>query len=287
MHAAARDRHSGDGPLGNLFANSATMDAFSYNPASVLSLLLTMMRVSIVMFMLPVFSTNNIPTQVKAAITIVFCLGVWPHLALSGTAMPAHPFDVAIMMLGEAVLGLVLGMAVNFLFMGIQAGGELLGFQMGFTMINIADPLTGNQTGATAFFLWMVSLLVFLSLDGHLYMIKGFVASFDLVPPGQLFVGPMVLRQVMYLASQMFVLALQIAAPVMVALFLVEVSLGLMARTSPQIPIMEFGFPIKIAVGFFFLGLLMVIMSDRIASFVQGLDGLFSNLLRAMSPMYQ
>ena len=263
------------------------MDVFNYDPASVLSLLLTMMRVSIVLFMLPVFSTNNIPMQVKGAITIVFCLGVWPNLALNGAVMPEHPFDVAIMMLGEAVLGLVLGMAVNFLFMGIQAGGELLGFQMGFTMINIADPLTGNQTGATAFFLWMVSLLVFLGLDGHLYMIKGFMASFDLVPPGQLFIGPMILRQIMYLASQMFVLALQIAAPVMVALFLVEVSLGLMARTSPQIPIMEFGFPIKIVVGFFFLGLLMVIMSDRIAAFVQGLDGLFGNLLRSMSPKYQ
>ena len=60
-----------------------------------------------------------------------------------------------------------------------------------------------------------------------------------------------------------------------------------MARTSPQIPIMEFGFPIKVMVGFFFLGLLMVIMSDRITSFVQGLDGLFSNLLRAVWPMYQ
>lgn len=180
------------------------MDAFNYDPAAVLSLLLTMMRVSIVMFMLPVFSTNNIPIPVKAAVTIVFSLGVWPHLALSGAAMPAHPFDMVLMLLGEVVLGLVLGMAVNFLFMGIQAGGELLGFQMGFTMINFADPLTGNQTGATAFFLWMVSLLAFLALDGHLYMIKGFAASFALVPPGGLFIGENLLWQVLHLAAQVF-----------------------------------------------------------------------------------
>ena len=63
------------------------MDAFNYDPAAVLSLLLTMMRVSIVMFMLPVFSTNNIPIPVKAAVTIVFSLGVWPHLALSGAVL--------------------------------------------------------------------------------------------------------------------------------------------------------------------------------------------------------
>lgn len=116
------------------------MNIFSYDPATVLSLILTIMRVSIVMFMLPIFSTNNIPISVKAAISVIFTLGVWPHISVSGAIMPQHPFEVVLMMLGEVVLGLVLSMAVNFLFMGIQSGGELLGFQMGFTMINFADP---------------------------------------------------------------------------------------------------------------------------------------------------
>lgn len=259
------------------------MDLFAYNPASVFSLLLTIMRVSIVMFMLPIFSTNNIPIQVKAAVTLVLSLAVWPYLAPTAT-LPAHPFGVALMVLGELVMGLVLGMAVNCLFMGIQSGGELLGFQMGFTMIHFADPLSGNQTGASAFFLWMVAALAFLSMDGHLYMIKGFASSFTLVPPGQLLVGRLVLDQVFFLVAQVFVLALQIAAPVMVALFLVEVTLALMARTSPQVHIMEFGFPLKIGVGFFFLGLLMTIMADHIGTFIQGMDAMFANLLKAMGP---
>ncbi|MBD5647883.1 MAG: flagellar biosynthetic protein FliR [Desulfovibrio sp.] len=263
------------------------MDIFSYDPTAVLSFLLTIMRVSIVMFMLPVFSTNNIPVSVKAAVTMVFTVAVWPHLSLSGSLMPEHPFDLAIMALGEVFMGLMLGMAVNFLFMGIQSGGELLGFQMGFTMINFADPITGNQTGATAFFLWMVSLLTFLALDGHLYMIKGFAQSFAIVPPGALFIGENLLWEVLELSSQVFALALQIAAPVMVALFLVEVALGLVARTSPQIHIMEFGFPIKIGVGFFFVGLLLVVMANKIEEFITGMDGLFGNLLRGMSTLFQ
>lgn len=263
------------------------MDIYNYDPNAVLSLLLTIMRVSIVMFMLPIFSTNNIPALVKGAVTLVFTLAVWPHLSLSGSLMPQHPFDLAIMALGEVFMGLVLGMAVNFLFMGIQSGGELLGFQMGFTMINFADPITGNQTGATAFFLWMVSLLTFLTLDGHLYMIKGFAASFAIVPPGSLFIGENLLWTVLDLSSQVFVLALQISAPVMVALFLVEVALGLVARTSPQVHIMEFGFPIKIGVGFFFVGLLLVIMSNKIEEFITGMDALFVSLLRGMSSLFQ
>jgi flagellar biosynthetic protein FliR len=68
----------------------------------------------------------------------------------------------------------------------------------------------------------------------------------------------------------------------MVALFMVEVALALVARTSPQMHIMEFGFPIKIGVGFLFVGMLLVVMSDNIEQFVSGLDGLFANLLRAL-----
>lgn len=262
------------------------MNIFSYDTATVLSLLLTMMRISIVVFMLPIFSTQNIPTSVKAAISVVMTLGVWPHLAVSGALMPQHPFEIALMLLGEMVIGLVLGMAVNFLFMGIQSGGELLGFQMGFTMINFADPITGNQTGATAFFIWMVTALTFLVLDGHLHMLRGFAASFSIIPPGGLVMGRAILDQVLLLSAEVFVLALKIAAPVMVALFLVEVALGMMARTSPQIHIMEFGFPIKIAVGFFFLGLLLYIMAEHVTVFISGIEGLYANLLRAMSPAF-
>ena len=263
------------------------MNIYNYDPNTILSLILTMMRVSIVMFMLPIFSTNNIPVTVKGAITIVFTLGVWPHLALPGNLMPAHPFDVALIMLGEVVIGLVLGMAINFLFMGIQSGGELLGFQMGFTMIQFADPLTGNQTGIAAYFLWMASLLTFLAMDGHLYMIKGFAASFSILPPGSLYIGENILWELLRMSAEVFVLALKIAAPVMVAIFMVEVALGLVARTSPQIHIMEFGFPIKIGVGFFFLGLLLMIMSNQIADFIKGMDAMMANLMRGMSSLFQ
>lgn len=263
------------------------MNIYNYDPHTVFSLILTLMRVSIVMFMLPIFSTNNVPIPVKGAMTLVFTLALWPHLALSGAIMPAHPFDFALILLGELIIGLVLGMAVNFLFMGIQSGGELLGFQMGFTMISFADPLTGNQTGLAAYFLWMASLLTFLALDGHLYMLKGFAASFQILPPGSLYIGEDILWEILSLSANVFVLALKIAAPVMVALFLVEVALGLIARTSPQVHIMEFGFPIKIGVGFFFVGLLLVVMTGQVESFIKGLDNMMSNLMRGMSDLFQ
>lgn len=263
------------------------MNVFNFDTNVILSFLLTMTRISIVMFMLPIFNTNNIPVLVKGAITLVFTFAVWPHLNLSGSIVPLHPFDLFLMILGEVFIGLVLGMAINFLFMGIQSGGELLGFQMGFTMINFADPLTGNNTGITAFFLWMVSILTFLVLNGHLYMIKGFAASFSILPPGSLYIGENILREVLNLSAEVFVIALKIAAPVMIAIFMVEASLGLVARTSPQIHIMEFGFPIKIGVGFFFVGLLLIVMSQQIEIFINGLDSMMIRLMKGMSTIFQ
>lgn len=269
-----------------VFCKCSRMHLFNVNPEYMLSLLLTLMRVSIVLFMLPVFNTNAMPMQVKAAVCMVLSLALWPHVSLPGTDMPGHPLAIGVMLLGELVLGLIMGLAVQILFVGIQSGGELLGFQMGFTMVNVADPLSGVQNGAAAYFLWMVSILTFLALDGHLYMIKALADSFHLVPAGGLMLGDVLVRQVFDLSAQIFILALKVAAPVMTALFMTELALGLMNRAAPQMQVMLVGFPLKIAAGFFFLGLLLVVLSSQVEQFVIGMNPMFTNLLRAGSPLY-
>ena len=102
------------------------MDIFHFDPAALLSFLLTFLRVSLIIFMLPVFGVDGLPNQWKAAFCLVFTVAVWPMVNLPGAAMPAHPFWVALLILGELVLGLILGLAVRFFFAGIQAGGELV-----------------------------------------------------------------------------------------------------------------------------------------------------------------
>ncbi len=261
------------------------MDIFNLPAETILSFILTIMRVSIIMFMFPIFSSDRAPTQVKAFATIVITLGIWPQLSLPGVAMPAHPVDVLLLLVSELILGLVISMCINFVFMGIQAGGELFGFQMGFTMINFADPLTGNQTGITAFFLWMVSTLTFLTLDGHLYMLQALAMTFRIIPAGGLVLGNMLMTEVFNLSAQMFVIALKIAAPVMTALFLIELALALVSRASPQVNIMDIGFPVKIASGFFFLGMMLVIMSEFMEAYLFQMEAMLSNILQIASPL--
>ncbi|QJT11325.1 flagellar biosynthetic protein FliR [Oceanidesulfovibrio marinus] len=256
------------------------MEFLGIAPDTVLSFLLTLFRVSIVLFMLPFYGGDTIPRSVKAALTLVVTLAFWPHLSLPGSAFPTHPVSIILMILGEAAMGLTLGLIVHFIFAAIQTGGQIVGFQMGFAMVNVIDPITGTSEAVTAHFLWMVAMLTFLTLGGHLYLLFAVTKSFELVPPGSLFITPAVAGRVLEFSGQMFILAVRIAAPIMVSLFLVDLGLALVSRAAPQMNVLFVGFPIKVGVGFFFLGLVFTIISNYMGRFIDQFLAIFDSLMR-------
>jgi flagellar biosynthetic protein FliR len=178
---------------------------------------------------------------------------------------------------------MALMLVVRFLFAAVQTGGQIIGFQMGFSMINVIDPLTGQQVVVTSHFLYMTTLLTFLALNGHLYLLQGLADSFALVPPGGILLGPALGQGLLRLAAGMFTLGVKIAAPVMAALFLVDLALALIGRAAPQMHVLILGFPIKIAVGFFFLGILFTTLARHVGSFILDMGPTFRGLLAAMS----
>ncbi len=257
------------------------MDLLQLDPAQMLSFLLTLLRISLVVFLLPFFGGQGIPNLVKAALTLILTLGFWPHLSFPGAALPAHPLNMALMVLGELILGLVLGLLVHIIFAAVQTAGQVIGFQMGFAMMNVVDPMTGVSEAITAQFLYMITLLLFLSMNGHLYMLKGFSHSFELVPPGGLLITPELVDQVVSFSRQIFVLAVKIAAPVMAAVFLVDLALALIGRAAPQMNVLFVGFPLKIAVGFLFISLIFTLLARFMEQFVGTIVPLYNGVLRA------
>ena len=210
------------------------MDIFNWDVHHVFSFLLTFLRISLVMFLMPFFGGESLPKSIKAAFCLVFSLALWPHLSFDGAQLPSHPLQIVLMLLGELVLGLVLSLVVHFVFAAIQTGGQIIGFQMGFVMVSVVDPLTGISEAVTAHFLYMVSLLVFLSLNGHLFLFQALGKSFALVPPGGLLITQALANNIMGLSAQMFILAVKIAAPIMAVMFLVELALALISRPRPR-----------------------------------------------------
>jgi flagellar biosynthetic protein FliR len=257
------------------------MDLFSFNAASAAGFLLTLTRVSLVLFMLPFYGGEYIPVQVKASLCLVLSLALWPYLSFPGELFPAHPAGLITVILAEALLGLTLGLCVQFIFAGIQTGGEIIGFQMGFTMVTLADPSSGAQVSITSHLLYTVALIIFLALDGHLHLLRALADSFRIIPPGGMTPRPVLTGDLLELSGGMFSLAVRIAAPAIVALFTAELALAIMGRAAPQMNLLTMGFPIKIAVGFFFMGILFTIMSQRMEDLILDLGPMFDRLMRA------
>jgi flagellar biosynthetic protein FliR len=258
------------------------MDIFHFNPADILSFFLTMFRISIILFLLPFFGGQSIPNTVKAALVLVLSLAVWPALSFPAELFPSSPVGVGVMLLGEAILGFFLGLAVRLLFAAIQFGGQLMGFSMGFSMINVIDPVTGVSEVVTAHFLYMCSLLVFLTIGGHLYLLSGLADSFRLAPPGSLLISPEIGRQYTTLSAQIFSVAVRIAAPVTVAIFMVDLALGLISKVAPQLHVLMLGFPIKISVGLIFLGMIFILIAQYVQDYVVDMGPLLRHILRAL-----
>lgn len=254
------------------------MNLFNFNPADFLSFLLTLMRVSLVLFIMPFFGGRVTPAPVKAALCLILTIAVWPTLSFPGQALPANIWALMLMLIGELTMGLTLSIVVNIIFAAVQTGGSLIGFQMGFAMINVADPVSGVNESITGHLMYMVAFLIFLILDGHLFLIRGLAESFRLVPPGGLYLGPALGRQVLELSSQIFVLGIRIAAPVMVAVFLVDLAIALVGRAATQMNILAFGFPLKIITGFIFMGLMFTIMSRYVGGFIAGMDDMLYSI---------
>ena len=261
------------------------MDIFNFNYAEVLSFYLTFFRFSMFFLAVPFFNSANIPPQVKAAISFVLTLTVWPSIPISEIYFPKHPLDIAVMFLSEALLSLIVGMSISFLFAAIQTGGQVIGNQMGFSMVNTIDPLSGASETVTAHFLYMVTVLVFLGANGHLILLRGFTESFSFIPPGTLLINADIVAAIFSLSNMLFTLSVKVAAPILCVVFLVDLALALIGRAAPQMQIMVLGFPIKILVGFYFLVYMFAIIASYVEDYIYKLPTLLLNLLNLASPL--
>lgn len=257
------------------------MSPIPFDPAAIFGFLLTLMRISLVLFVLPFFGASGLPNPVKGALCLVLSLALWPKLSFPASYMPANAWSIALMLTGELIMGLLLDILVRFLFAAVQSAGAIMGFSMGFSLMNAFDPMTGTSTSGIASLMNQVVTMLFLSLNGHLLLIGALAQSFALVPPGGLLINPELGAHVTAFVGQLFVLAVKIAAPVMASIFLVDLALALVARAAPQWNVLFIGFPIKIGVGFLFMTLVFAAMTIYVGRFISEIGPMFNLVLRA------
>jgi flagellar biosynthetic protein FliR len=208
---------------------------------------LVLCRVGGLFVLAPIFSGRLIPTQAKLIVAGAVSFAITP---LVSHAAPI-PLDAQLvpLVLKEMLVGLAIALSLGAVGAGIQAAASLLDTTIGFSFAVLVDPLTQNQSAIVGQLYSLFSVLVFLMIGGDHLMIQGIAASYRLIPLGQVpsFVQLGALAQ--HDIAQIFLIGLEVAAPVLVALALVDIALALVARAVPQMNVFVVGLPAKILVG--------------------------------------
>lgn len=198
----------------------------------------------------PIFSTRSIPPQVKAGLIMILTLITVPTISPKTVDdIPTDAVGFGLILAKEVLVGYALAFAVSIIFSAVQIAGSLLDMQIGYAMATLLDPMTNTQTSILGQLYSQVGIMSFLVLDGHVLMLGGLFKSFQLIPlDGWPHAGPLAGQAVLAVA-QLFVIGMQVAAPVFVAAFIVDFSLGLIVRAVPQANIYAVGMPVKVVVG--------------------------------------
>jgi len=241
---------------------------------------LIFLRVGAILFTLPLFDNKTIPVLFKAGLAFTIALVLYPVLDIRSSPCLDQLLPFVTTVCSEVVIGMAIGLSVKLVFSGIQLAGQLAGYQMGFAIVNVMDPMTAAQVSVIAHLKYLMALLIFLTLNAHHWMLRAMAESFHRVPPFGAGISRSLSMEIVGMASAMFVISIKIAAPVMVALLLTTAALGLVARTVPQMNIFIVGFPLKIVVGLLFLAF----TAPYFAAFLENLySGLGTQILNLMT----
>jgi len=244
--------------------------------------LLIFCRISAFFVTAPVFSSRNVPNQFKIGLSFFVALIIYLSYGLSQRV----PFDThyILLIMREVLVGLVIGYCAVLFMAVINTAASFIDMQIGFAMANVIDPLSGQSSPIMGGFKYAVAILLFLIMNGHHYMLDAMFKSYEWVPLSndvfqRIYDGSVSTFLVSTFANT-FLLAFQLAAPVVVALFLTDVGLGFLARTAPQFNVFVIGIPLKIIVG---LAILLLVIPGLAYLFQQ----LFGTMFDSMEQLIQ
>ncbi|KJU87058.1 Type III secretion system inner membrane R protein [Candidatus Magnetobacterium bavaricum] len=226
---------------------------------------LILLRTSIFMAMMPLFSSSNSPAQFKLGIAV----------ALAFVLTPVVQFEIkegnnyVSLIVREIILSMFLGGAVRLAFVAVNIAGQMMSNGMALSIATSFDPEFG-QSAEISRLLGILATLLFFAMDIHHDLIYIFARSFEVVPPGQVNLSKLMIYG-MFGGLKVFVLAIKLAAPVMIAMVVLNFLLGFLYKASPQINIFFVSFPLFIFVGF-------IVMLLSIPPFFQVIADAFENI---------
>ena len=240
-------------------------------------------RVGSILMTMPIFKSKSIPVLFKVGLALATSMVLFPILNLENFPALTGFTHLAIGIIGEILLGISIGLAVNFIFAGLQLAGQLAGYQMGLALARVMDPSTNRQMPLLGQFNELFALLIFITINAHHRFIRALADSYRLVPPFGFRISGSLIEQLVGMAGNMFVIAVKVGAPLIAVLLLTSIAFGLIARTVPQMNVFFVAMPLKIAVGLLFIGFCLPYFSSFLKILFSKLGDTIMLLLKAAS----
>lgn len=220
----------------------------------------------------PVLGNKQIPARIKVGLAMLITFLIAPTLNIS-PEIDAFSGPGLFILIQQILVGLAMGFAMRLVFTAIEMAGDLMGMQMGLGFASFYDPVNSTQTQVIAQFIGIIAALVFLSINGHLLMLSTLAESFQAFPISTHIPSAHAMHTLALWGGSIFAHALRLSLPIIAALLITNLALGILTRSAPQLNIFAIGFPVTLIVGFATIMLAMPYLAPLVDMFTQtGLD---------------
>lgn len=240
-------------------------------------------RVGGLMLSAPLWSTPMLPRIVRAGLTVLLSAALLP--AALDARPDAHYVALPLLLVGELLVGLGIGLAAAILVQGITFGGEVLAVQMGLGFGQAVNPMFQEETTGTGQLYGGLAILLYLAVGGHLMLVSGLADSLRVIPPGMALKMEFAPTAIVGMVTEFFSTALRAAAPVMGVLLLTNVALAILYRAVPQMNAILVAFPLTIGVGLIAFGACLPMLASSVLSWMQMIPEELANVIEAYRAM--
>lgn len=225
----------------------------------------------------PVFGTSSVPVQVKVLLALMLSVILFPTIHFNQVDLIKIDNLIIFLSIREIVIGVTLGFLMRFIFLAVSISGEVISLALGLSSAQIFNPAMGSSGNIVDQFQTMIATLFFLAINGHHVFISGMAESFHLAPVAAVGLNTKAFAGIVPIAQQIILAGLKISAPVLVAIFLTNLAMGILGRAVPQINVLVTSMPITFLLGIgvllmvtpFFLGEVTAITNLMAESFFQ------------------
>jgi len=218
----------------------------------VVGFFLVLARIGPLFVVAPLFSSKMFPARARGVAAVALAVGISP-LAMKDQHVPTDALSLGGLIGKEALVGFAFAFGVSVLFAAVSAAGSFIDTLIGFSFGGLVDPVNGNQSSVLSQLYTLIGVMVFIAIGGEAWMVQGLVKTYDLVGLTDMPALGALVGGAQHTFSSIFVSAVELAAPVLIALIITDAGFGVVSRVMPQLNVFAVGFPAKILVGFLIL----------------------------------